>query len=150
MREHELGSGVNSEGALNNKTQTNELELGVKCTMTTKCTTWYSIMRLCIFPVKYIYVFRMNLQIKSGCMYTVFFLVSTSCGHYLFRCFWGTYCPRLRSDWIRFGWILKWVGRNVCWSYVSVWKNLANLIFGWGRSLGLVLGHRKSVSKRWR
>jgi len=92
----------------------------------------------------------MNLQINSCHIYTVLFWVSTSCGNHLLRCLCGTYCLRLRNDWICFGWILKWVGTNVCWLYGSVWKSLANPIFGWVRRLGLVLGHMESVSKRWR
>jgi len=148
MKEHKLRSGVNSEGALKQKgVKQTSLNKG---TVTTTCTTWYSITRLRIFPVKYIYVFHMNLQINNGYMYTVFFWVSTSCGNYLFRCFCGTYCLRLWSDWIWFRWVLEWVGRSVCCLYRSVWKNLANLIFGWGRRLGLVLGHGESVSEKWR
>jgi hypothetical protein len=148
MKKRKLRSGVNSEGALKQKgVKQTSLNKG---TVTTTYTTCYSITRFRIFPVKYIYVFRMNLQINSGYVYTVFFWVSTSCGNYLFRCLRGTYCLRLRSDWICFRWILKWVGRNVWWLYGSVWKSLVNLNFGWGRRFGLVLGHKESVSKRWR
>jgi len=121
MKEHELRSGVNSKGALKQKgLKQTSLKKGLDVQWQLNVPPDIALRDSALNT----FVFRMNLQINSGYMYMVFFLVSTSCGNYLFRCLFRTYCPRLWSDWIRFMWIMEWVGRNMFVGCMGVFEKI--------------------------